>query len=837
MAEQQSVQYTSALEKLNISINSALLSNEEIITLSQFANSPWPQVENNGFLPNVLLQPKIVNNPNSPSANLKGPITDWTGQQIQFSPLSLKTEDKINISKELPKNNQQLSEKPYSHRDTLLAFGDSRQDYFKFGLQTIDGIGTIENPENGSSTLRLSQDYETPYELNDPVMFGFDIIFDSQTSPLLNGSLRDFIVNYSGVSEIESKYAVYEEFRNQFAKFFRTTSTMGISASQIQMTNTTTNPANLDSPSGIYLPGKKNYLGYYIKKISGLDYLIEQNKGDEIKYLPNYKKDFITIDMFEDVSLSVGTLAHLYKTLYWSRPNGKMLIPENLLRFNCKIIVSECRNFTRVKKSVQTGNVLAIKDNVSRWIYTLNECQFYFDKLPLPNEVDLGDQGPSIYDKFSLNFDFKYSSVKLERFVPPSSSKNSNYFGRYVGIDGGSLWKVGNKESRDSRGTTGSVDLSNPKFRTVGMDTTYAYYPSLRENGVEKPFILAVQGVNKKTTDEFKTESSDNSNQVSTTPPTVTQTETTQNASTQTIEDLKKQSEQNSTDLSNQKKAEDAAAIKNVKQVQFGALSKKMQEQSLAKIKQPVATPLSQLVKNKSIPINPTNFFDKMNSLNSEKDLLKKFNVSSILGETGESLTKKINDLSSETMKFGKLPSLNDVSSKFSAAKTEATSRFFDVRGDLKSSLTEGKNFFNNSLDTNIIDINTINEKINTSTNKVGNLIKGLANDEIEGAKQNLSFSPQLESISKNFSTAKESSVGAFFDIRKQLSSEPGNDSTSLNIRANLLNTTLDKIYGNITPQSKAPQSNTPQATSFFDLRNQLKDFVGGSLGDKLTGE
>ena len=90
----------------------------------------------------------------------------------------------------------------------------------------------------------------------------------------------------------------------------------------------------------------------------------------------------------------------------------------------------------------------------------------------------MGDAGPQMFENYSLNFDFKYSSVKLERFVPNGD------WGNYVGIDGGSIWKVGNKGTRNSRGQTGSQELSSPKFFTVGPDNeNYTYYPNLKING------------------------------------------------------------------------------------------------------------------------------------------------------------------------------------------------------------------------------------------------------------------------------------------------------------------------------------------------------------------
>ena len=116
-------------------------------------------------------------------------------------------------------------------------------------------------------------------------------------------------------------------------------------------------------------------MSYYLKKVGGLKDLSENNGSNSFKYLTDYRKDVITLDFLEDVSLTLGTLSNLYKLLYWSKPNGKSIIPENLLRFNCKIIVSELRNFSRVKASGRRVDV--IKDNLSRYVYNLKECQLF----------------------------------------------------------------------------------------------------------------------------------------------------------------------------------------------------------------------------------------------------------------------------------------------------------------------------------------------------------------------------------------------------------------------------------------------------------------------------
>lgn len=495
------ISFTNSIEKSKDSIASAKLTQEELTALINASGQPWPQTQINpeynktqGFLPPQLLPPnKSMQNENAVVKNkyLNYEFKDWKGQEIKPQQYQSTPISKFQKSKKYTKKDGDFSTSQYSMRDVPLIFGDTRLDYFRYGLQTLYDMGTVENPTNGKSDLRLSQFKETPYELNDPVMFGFDIIFEAGSSPLLNGSVLDFLNQYQSVNELSSKIPVYEEFKNQFIKFFRTDQNLPIDSNKITMTGTTNKVPFVDSNTTISEPGKKAYMSYYLKKVGGLELLSEANKGDTMKYLPEWKKDFITLDFNEDVTLNIGTLIHLYKLLYWSKPNGKMLVPENLLRFNCQIIISECRNFNRVRKNVATGNLDIIKDNLSRWVYSLKECQFYFDKIPHGNDVDLGGQGPDIFANHQLQFDFKYATTKLERFVPTGT----NTFGTYVGYDGGAIWKIGTPGARETRNTGSGGDSSIPKFFTSGFTPP-------GQNGVSSPFVInVISGYNQPRTD------------------------------------------------------------------------------------------------------------------------------------------------------------------------------------------------------------------------------------------------------------------------------------------------------------------------------------------------
>jgi hypothetical protein len=414
---------------------------------------------------------------------------DWRGHKLTLSEIGVSdTKDKFEKSQVLPKNESGLADNPYSTRDHYLIFGDTSTDYFRHGLHVIDELTPIENPENGQSTLRRDLFKGTPFELNDPVMFGFDLIIDDVSSPLLNGSILDFIRNYQGINEIASKAQVYEDFKQQFSKIFKTkTNTIDIS-DEFQQLQTTMSKMReggypeIEGSSDIFQSGKRAYLNYYLKKVTGLDKLSESNTPSAKKYLAEYNKDVITLNFSEDLTLTMGTLAHLYKLLYWSKPNGKGLIPENLLRFNCDIVISEVRNYKRVIKAVDSNDLKIIKDNVSRYIYSLRECQFYFNTMPHGADIDLG--GPKVFEEsgYTVQFDYKFSTTKLERFVPKNDGTGT---GHYIGYDGGAIWKIGNKGSRDSRNTGSGRENSIPNFYTIGEN-------KLNQEGVDKPFVVGI---------------------------------------------------------------------------------------------------------------------------------------------------------------------------------------------------------------------------------------------------------------------------------------------------------------------------------------------------------
>jgi hypothetical protein len=424
----------------------------------------------------------------------------YTYKTTTSDPKDLSTKQRFDGSNKYPNFAKDLPSKDtyYSTRDHYLLFNDTSTDYFKHGLHIIDNKTPLRSEKNtretwdGSETSTPQRLYNvlsggggTPYENTDPVLFGFEIVIDAVSSPLLNGSVEDFINQFSSISEVGSKKYVMADFKQQFMKLFKTKGKVFIDtevANQIKTSIVNNRYPNTgeDSQSNIFQGGRKAYMSYYLKKISGLELLVESNQPAKKKYLVDYRNDVLKLTFNEDVSLSMGTLAHLYKLLYWSKPNGKNIVPENILRFNCDIIISEVRNLNRVRKAIDTNNLEVVKENVSRHIYSLKECQFYFDQPTHDLEVDLA-QAPKEFDQFTVTMDYKYVTNKFERWVPDEQG-----FGNYVGYNNGAIWKIGNPGARGTQSTVnaGTInDNSIPKFFTAGTNT-------LKENGIKAPIVF-----------------------------------------------------------------------------------------------------------------------------------------------------------------------------------------------------------------------------------------------------------------------------------------------------------------------------------------------------------
>jgi hypothetical protein len=304
-------------------------------------------------------------------------------------------------------------------------YGDISTGDFKYKLSQDQAETVLQSYETATNINSFDQsksriwnydegEFISNHDNEDPVYFGFDIVIDVLNSPLLNGELERFLLGEwsNGLNdEITSRLEIYYEFVRELSKYFRFSTRVNFVGSE---------------PESIFktdynLEGLNKNKFYYVRAITGLDRLSENNTPGKQKAFVDYLTDNLTLDFYEDTTLNMGTLYSLYKMLYWSRLNGKSLCPENLLRFDMRINICELRNFVSVKKGASVEENLSklevLKANLSKYEYDVYECQFFFDKATHPDSIDLSNK-PVSTDKWTTQISYKYSNMSYLRYNP-----------------------------------------------------------------------------------------------------------------------------------------------------------------------------------------------------------------------------------------------------------------------------------------------------------------------------------------------------------------------------------------------------------------------------------
>jgi len=343
--------------------------------------------------------------------------SDWTGGDPEFKVIPPSTSEMRNtndIYKSLASSDGEYDK-----------YGDVSTSDFKFKLDYDNAETVLQSFETATNLNSFEQsksriwnydegDYITPHDNEDPVYFGFDIVIDVDASPLLNGALEEFLLGEwsNGLDdEVSSRIEIYYEFVRELSKYFRFSRRVtfnGIEPNSIFKT---------DFNSEEF---RKNKF-YYVKSIGGLDKLSESNTPGKHNAFVDYMNDLLTLGFYEDTTLNMGTLYTLYKSLYWSRLRGKSICPENLLRFDMKLNISELRNFVSVKKGASVEENLSkleiLRSNLSKYEYKVYECQFFFSKATHPDSIDLGSK-PEVTDKWEIQLAYKNADMAFIRYNP-----------------------------------------------------------------------------------------------------------------------------------------------------------------------------------------------------------------------------------------------------------------------------------------------------------------------------------------------------------------------------------------------------------------------------------
>lgn len=314
---------------------------------------------------------------------------------------------------------------------------DTKKEEF---WENIDGkkpSGRILFPEIDEDVNRfrnvLFSDHAYPFknkigngdQFEDPLKLGFEIDFDID-SPFFNGdendefignnppynTMRRFFYKYIDIEDITYRYYWYLEFKKKLFTIFE---------------------KNLNK-------GNKNIFNkpYYIKKISGLNKLNQK--------LIKYGEDKLTITLNEDVRMISWYISELYNNLIYSYKNKRMMIPENLLKFNMNIKIHDYRNFIMPEfkeyireDSNYQGEIINKISPKSKIVFTLHDCNFLFqNSYNFNDEITISDYNGISIPNSELSFDIIYKSVTkwsdfpfLNETIDPWEKSGNNFKSDY----------------------------------------------------------------------------------------------------------------------------------------------------------------------------------------------------------------------------------------------------------------------------------------------------------------------------------------------------------------------------------------------------------------------
>lgn len=348
------------------------------------AYGSYPNIDAKSGYTNPPVYPEEISKNNFNSSNLKN-----STQPVV---------DKINTRKQYYNLFQDYAGKQFTHLLDYFTVQQNSPLDSPIGEQRAipTGVYTDGKTSNiNTKDIYLGSFVKTFDDNEDPTMLGYDFKIKTLQSPLFNGSANAFIQQFGqlGNTEIFSREEILPRFQRQFFKFLRT-----------DITNTA---PDFNGGSGVKT--------YYLRKVAGLNRLNDQSDSNEAKQFVDYGKEFITLTFHEDVTQNIGFLASLYKTLSYSRINGKQLLPENLLRFDVEIEITEIRKYNRVFKNVASGNLEFVADKISKYVYTLYECQMFFPNMPHGDTIDMSNV--TALEEYEMKFNWKYSTLQFRKFI------------------------------------------------------------------------------------------------------------------------------------------------------------------------------------------------------------------------------------------------------------------------------------------------------------------------------------------------------------------------------------------------------------------------------------
>lgn len=364
----------------------------------------------------------------------------------------------VKVKKYVPgydSDTRQQIEPGYIRTQTVV---DRDSEDFKYGLEYWEG-----------SSLDKNRYINPLYLFQDPLFPIFDIVLDSEYSPLLStdkNSLYSFLQDYGDIFSIGTRKRIYEEFKKTLFTLF----------------NKDFKDVDIRNKS------------YYINSINGLDKLTAR--------IVDFEKDKITININEDVSMIAAYLSHLYNNLSYSYRDQRQMVPANLLRFNMFIKIHDVRNMPFYLPSDKQDGTTTSFDK-SYQIYLLRDCTFDFKKSKnFDDSVTVAGFEAGLMSKASsISMDIVYKSVEIESEYP--LIRDSFYFS----TDNNKALRLNNKYGSIYLSDRDLSHNSNYITQSKSVDEFYNEVDNggdLNNNNISSQEGFDSQGADRRAKDNYK---------------------------------------------------------------------------------------------------------------------------------------------------------------------------------------------------------------------------------------------------------------------------------------------------------------------------------------------
>ena len=150
---------------------------------------------------------------------------------------------------------------------------------------------------------------------------------------------------------------------------------------------------------------------YYLQSIEGLQDVYKKYFNTSADPFLGGNDTKIKISCLESIDLRMSALFDAYFRAIWDRRYRRMMIPRNLQKFNCAVIVHDMRRLLAISNSdykTKIENWESVEQNTSMIIFRFKNCIFDVDAI--------GDtlSGVSNADKTEAKFSFQFTYGNVE---------------------------------------------------------------------------------------------------------------------------------------------------------------------------------------------------------------------------------------------------------------------------------------------------------------------------------------------------------------------------------------------------------------------------------------